>query len=104
MYGLGRGVSRDYKEAFKWYTLAADQGHTKAKCILAWMYAEGRGTLKDKAEAKRFAKEGYEAGEEDECKSVWDRYQLRELSPSKTKVPTLRRTRRGGHQEQSFVI
>jgi hypothetical protein len=27
MYDNGWGVTQDYKEAVKWYTLAAEQGH-----------------------------------------------------------------------------
>ena len=27
IYGNAQGISHDYKEAFKWYQLSADQGH-----------------------------------------------------------------------------
>ena len=31
MYANGKGVTQDYKEAIKWYRLAADQGNADAK-------------------------------------------------------------------------
>ena len=31
MYRYGRGVSQNYETALKWYTLAAEQGHTWAQ-------------------------------------------------------------------------
>ena len=31
MYESGRGVPQDYKEAIKWYRLAADQGFARAQ-------------------------------------------------------------------------
>jgi TPR repeat protein len=34
MYEKGKGVSRDYSEAAKWYRQAADQGHSDAKIRL----------------------------------------------------------------------
>jgi hypothetical protein len=34
MYRNGEGVVKDYKTAFKWYTLAAEQGHAWAQTNL----------------------------------------------------------------------
>ncbi len=37
MYANGRGVPKDYKEAFKWFKLAADQGHAGAQFGLVYV-------------------------------------------------------------------
>ena len=47
----GLGVLRDYKEAVKWYTKAANQGYAKAQFNLGWMYQKGQGVLKDLVQA-----------------------------------------------------
>ena len=75
MYNNGRGVTPDYKEAVKWYQLAAGKGIAMAKCALAGLYAEGLGITKDLSTAKRLAKEGVDAGEQD-CEKVWKKYNL----------------------------
>ncbi len=46
-YHEGWGVSRDYKESFKWYTKSAEQGVTRAQLNLGVMYYLGRGVLQD---------------------------------------------------------
>ena len=38
---------QDYKEAVKWYRLAAEQGHAEAQINLGVMYETGRGVLQD---------------------------------------------------------
>ena len=38
MYGNGEGVPQDYKEAVKWYRLAAEQGVAAAQYNLGGMY------------------------------------------------------------------
>jgi TPR repeat protein len=47
MYDEGHGVPQDYKEAVKWYRLAAEQGDAFAQYNLGAMYAEGLGVLQD---------------------------------------------------------
>ena len=42
-YYHGRGVSKDYAEAVKWYRKAADQGNAQAQFSLGWCYADGKG-------------------------------------------------------------
>ena len=51
MYGLGKGVERDYAEAAKWYRKAAEQGDALAQFSLGEMYRLGKGVEKDYAEA-----------------------------------------------------
>ena len=43
MYHNGQGVPQDYKEAMKWYRLAADQGDAWAQNALGLMYESGQG-------------------------------------------------------------
>lgn len=51
MYFNGQGVPQDYKEAVKWYRLAADQGHDNAQSNLGLMYFNGQGVPQDYKEA-----------------------------------------------------
>jgi S1-C subfamily serine protease len=43
MYVKGQGVSRNYKEAAKWYRLSAEQGNASAQFKLGVMYEKGQG-------------------------------------------------------------
>ena len=61
----GQGVPQDYKEAFKWYRLAAEQGHAQAQCDLGEMYYEGEGVPHDYAEAIKWWKLAAEQGHEE---------------------------------------
>jgi TPR repeat protein len=47
MYESGKGVSQDYKQAVKWYRLAAGQGHAGAQNNLGVMYLKGLGVLRN---------------------------------------------------------
>ena len=47
----GHGVSRDDKEALKWYTKAAKQGYAFSQATLAKMYHDGEGVTQDKIHA-----------------------------------------------------
>ncbi|MDA8785705.1 sel1 repeat family protein, partial [Planktomarina temperata] len=46
-YSDGQGVLQDYKEAIKWYRLAAEQGHAMAQTNLGIMYEYGDGVIQD---------------------------------------------------------
>ena len=63
MYDNGQGVPQDYKEAMKWYRLAADQGYANAQFNLGVMYYIGQGVLQDYKEAVKWkqlaAEQGY---------------------------------------------
>ena len=50
-YVDGRGVSRDNREAAKWFHLAAAQGHAHAQLNIGVMFANGRGVPQDDVEA-----------------------------------------------------
>ena len=47
MYRSGLGISKDDKNAVKWFRLAAEHGDTPAQANLAYMYANGMGVLQD---------------------------------------------------------
>ena len=47
------GVPLDYKEAVRWYRLAADQESAEAQSNLGTCYASGKGVPQDYAEAVR---------------------------------------------------
>lgn len=65
MYEYGKGVTKDYAEALKWYRKSSDQDLAAAQFNLGTMYAEGKGVAKDMTEAVRWysraAKQGYAA-------------------------------------------
>ena len=46
MYDNGDGVPQDYKEAVKWYRLAAEQGDASAQYNLGLMYEMAMAFLK----------------------------------------------------------
>jgi len=54
MYGNGQGVPQDYKEAVKWWKLAAEQGDTQAQYNLGQMYYKGQGVPQDYKEAVKW--------------------------------------------------
>jgi len=43
LYDNGQGVQQNYKEAAKWYLLAAEQGSGSARNNLGLLYEHGRG-------------------------------------------------------------
>ena len=47
VYETGFGFKKDYQEAVKWYSLAAEGGFSKAQCKLAELYANGLGLQKN---------------------------------------------------------
>jgi len=52
MYENGKGVAQDYREAMKWYRLAADQqAYAAPLYALGLMYAKGRGVTQDDVHA-----------------------------------------------------
>ena len=50
-YYFGHGVSQDYKQAVKWFRLAADQGDDYAQLYLGLCYDNGEGVVQNKEEA-----------------------------------------------------
>ena len=54
MYYSGEEVSKNYKEAMKWYAKAAEQGHLEAQLNLGIMYRCGEGGAKNYSEAYKW--------------------------------------------------
>ena len=54
MYYYGDGVPKDYKEAVKWYTKAAEQGNGYAQNELGEMYYKGESISQDYIEAYKW--------------------------------------------------
>ncbi|MBL1276715.1 MAG: sel1 repeat family protein [Ectothiorhodospiraceae bacterium] len=52
----GRGVSRDYKQAVKWFSQSAEQGYADAQYNLGELYNKGRGVRKNKKVALQWYK------------------------------------------------
>ena len=50
-YHDGRGVPQNYKEAVKWFTMAAEQGLAEAQSSLGGMYGMGLGVPQDNIQA-----------------------------------------------------
>ncbi len=62
MHRLGVGVARDYKEAFKWFWLAANQGNSTAQNNLGVMYVDGEGGRPDKSNSAKWFRLSAEQG------------------------------------------
>ena len=71
MYREGRGVPQDAAEAFRWFRLAAEQGHASAQVLLGAMYATGRGVPQDEAEAVRWYRLSAEQGHATAQYNLW---------------------------------
>ena len=75
MYQNGQGVPQDYKEAVKWYRLAAEpdqvnQGVTAAQYYLGWIYQNGQGVPQDYKEAVKWYRLAAEQGRFNLCGSI----------------------------------
>src|SRR5689334_21732754 len=54
MYKKGEGVELDFKEAIKWFLLAANQNDSDAQYKIGMMYYEGKGVEQDFKEAMKW--------------------------------------------------
>jgi hypothetical protein len=61
-YYYGRSINQNYKEAVKWYTLAAKQGHPVAQSDLGHMYDFGYGVEANFHEAAKWYNRSAEQG------------------------------------------
>ena len=59
---MAEGVPQDYKEAVKWYRLAAEQGDATAQYNLGIMYDNGQGVPQDYKEAIKWYRLAAEQG------------------------------------------
>ena len=60
---MGQGVSKNPKEAVKWFRKSAEQGLAQAQLNLGTMYASGRGVPQNSPEAVRWWRNAAEQGE-----------------------------------------
>jgi TPR repeat protein len=63
LYSLGHGVSRDDREAAKWYERAAASGHAPAQSRLGAMYDEGRGVRQSLSKAMKWYRRAAQQGD-----------------------------------------
>ena len=59
---MGRGVRQDYKEAFKWFSLAAEQGERMAQYSVALCYDDGDGVRENHQMAAKWYRLSAEQG------------------------------------------
>lgn len=70
MYVQGRGVPKNYSEAFKWYRKAAEQGIDVAQDSLGIMYGNGWGVAQNFPEARRWFRLAADQGNTDARKHL----------------------------------
>ncbi len=62
MYYMGRGVARDYKQAFSWHQKAAQQGKADAQYVVGAMYYTGNAVPQDQRHAVTWFRRAAEQG------------------------------------------
>ncbi|OON62124.1 hypothetical protein B0920_01115 [Massilia sp. KIM] len=62
MYYMGRGVTRDYKQAFSWHHKAALQGKAAAQYVVGAMYYTGNAVPQDQKHAVTWFRKAAEQG------------------------------------------
>lgn len=65
MYYMGRGVPRDYKQAFSWHYKAALQGKADAQYVIGAMYYTGNAVPQDHVLAVQWFRKAAEQGHPD---------------------------------------
>lgn len=70
----GKGIGRNYQEAYKWYMKAAEQGHAIAQNNLGAIYFLGLGVLKNYEEAFKWYKKAAEQGHAEAQHHLGDMY------------------------------
>ena len=63
-YYTGKGVSKNYSEAVKWYRKSAEQGNASAQNNLGYCYGIGRGVSQNYQEAVRWYRKAADQGDE----------------------------------------
>ena len=63
LYYHGRGTGRDYREALRWYRIAADKGSPAAMSMIGYMYSNGRGVSEDKKAGLKWYRKSAELGD-----------------------------------------
>jgi len=73
-YHLGRGVSINYDEAFKWYMKSAEQGFDSAQISVAHCYSKAEGVEQDFTKAISWINKAIEQDNADAISSLGDIY------------------------------
>jgi TPR repeat protein len=78
MYYMGRGVTRDYKQAFAWHIKAAQQGKADAQYVVGAMYYTGNAVIQDHKQAVGWFRKAAEQGHPDaqQVMGLMYRYQM----------------------------
>lgn len=63
LYEEGKGITKDSREAIRWYVVASAQGHAEAAYNLARMYHDGRGVPQDHRRARHWYKVAAQQGD-----------------------------------------
>lgn len=62
LYKEGQGVPRDYAQAARWFTKAAERGNPRAQLNLAVLHDRGQGVPRDVAKARQWAEKAAAQG------------------------------------------
>jgi TPR repeat protein len=62
LYAKGLAVPQDFRQAARWYRLAAEHGHSLAQCNLGALYEVGKGVGQNDGEAIRWYRSAAEQG------------------------------------------
>jgi TPR repeat protein len=65
MYDGGRGVKQDYREAIRWYVMAAGQGDAHGQSHLGFLYENGLGVARDEKLAAQWYAKAADQGDVD---------------------------------------
>jgi TPR repeat protein/transglutaminase-like putative cysteine protease len=63
IYDGGRGIARDFREAFRWYLLAAEQGDDYSQMHVGYSYEAGLGVARDEKVAAQWYAKAADQGE-----------------------------------------
>ncbi len=70
LYFDGEGVTKDYKQALKWFTRSAERGNSSAQYELGLMHKGGYGTPVDPIEALKWFTKAAAQGNSDAKKRI----------------------------------
>ncbi|MEA3512665.1 MAG: tetratricopeptide repeat protein [Campylobacterota bacterium] len=72
----GQGTQKDYKEAMRWLEIAYfENKHKLSACSLAYLYANGLGTIQNLGRARKLSIDGYK-NDIYLCKNVYEDFKL----------------------------
>ena len=69
------GITANDTTAFKWYSLAAEQGYIEALNYLGWAYADGTGVQQDYSKSMEYYRKAADLGDPDSISSIGFAYE-----------------------------